>query len=162
MLKMLWCEQKNFVINQYNRWIFAQVIGDCRERKKSCNSLHATIVANKIEEVTVIDTLKNKPISFAFSEGLALSNYQFLKYFKDKKPHSLKTINLYASMEDADAEELQAIINGTFIARDLVNEPLSYLSAMQYSQDIEAYGKIWLLGRSVHKKKIETLKMGGL
>ena len=44
-------------------------------------------------------------------------------------------------MEDADAEELQAIINGTFIARDLVNEPLSYLSAIQYSKDIEAYGK---------------------
>ena len=158
------CEQKNFAINQYNRWIFAQVIGDCRESaRKAANSLHATIVANKIEEVTVIDTLKNKPISFAFSEGLALSNYQFLKYFTDKKPHSLKTINLYASMEDADAEELQAIINGTFIARDLVNEPFSYLSAMQYSKDIEAYGKKFGFKVEVlHKKKIEALKMGGL
>ena len=121
--------------------------------------MHATIVANKIEEVTVIDTLKNKPISFAFSEGLALSNYQFLKYFTDKKPHSFKTINLYASMEDADAEELQAIINGTFIARDLVNEPFSYLSAMQYSKDIEAYEKKFGFKVEVlHKRKLKPLK----
>ena len=91
--------------------------------------------------MSVINAIKNKAISFAFTEGLALSNYQFLKYFTDKKEHSLNTINLCASMEDADAEELQAIINGTFIARDLVNEPLSYLSAVQYSKDIESYGK---------------------
>ena len=121
--------------------------------------MHATIVANKIEEVTVIDTLKNKDISFAFSEGLALSNYQFLKYLTDKKAHSLKTINLCASMEDADAEELQAIINGTFIARDLVNEPLSYLSAIQYSKDIEAYGKKFGFTVEVlHKRKLKPLK----
>lgn len=162
--KCLDCKQKNFAINQYNRWIFVQIIGDCREAaRKAANSLHALIVANKLEEVTVIDTLKNKAINFAFSEGLALSNYQFLKYFSDKKAHSLKTINLCPSMDDADAEELQAIINGTFVARDLVNEPLSYLSAMQYSQDIEAYGKKFgFMVEVLHKKKIEALKMGGL
>ena len=162
--KCLDCKQNNFAINQYNRWVFVEVIGDCREdARKAANRLHALIVANKIEEVTVINTLKNKDIGFAFSEGLALSNYQFLKYFTDKKAYSLKTINLCASMEDADAEELQAIVDGTFIARDLVNEPLSYLSAMQYSQDIEAYGKKFGFTVEVlHKKKIEALKMGGL
>ena len=69
--KCLDCEQKNFAINQYNRWVFVQVIDDCRESaRKAANSLHPTIVANKIEEVTVIDTLKNKPISFAFRKDL--------------------------------------------------------------------------------------------
>ncbi len=162
--KCLEFEQMNFAINQYNRWVFVQVIGDCREAaRKAANSLHATIVANKIEEVTVIDTVKKKPICFAFSEGLALSNYQFLKYLTDKKEYSLKTINLCASMQDTDAEELQAIINGTFVARDLVNEPLSYLNAIQYSKDIEAYGKKFGFTVEVlHKKKIEALKMGGL
>lgn len=157
-------EQKSFTINQYNRWIFVQVLSDCKEgARKAANKLHTSIVANKIEEVTVIRTLNNKPVAFAFSEGLALSNYQFLKYFTDKKAHSLKTINLCAGMEDSDAAELQAIIDGTFIARDLVNEPLSYLSAMQYSQDIEAYGKSFGFSVEVfHKKKIEALKMGGL
>ena len=105
----------------------------------------------------------NKAVAFAFSEGLALSNYQFLKYFSDKKEHSLKTINLCGGMEEADVNNLQAIIDGTCIARDLVNEPLSYLSAVQYSQDIETYGKKFGFSVEVlHKKKIEALKMGGL
>ena len=66
-------------------------------------------------------------------------------------------------MSNEDATELQAIIDGTFIARDLVNEPLSYLSALQYSKDIEKYGEIYGFSVSVlHKKQIESLKMGGL
>ena len=162
--KCLDCDQKNFAINQYNRWVFIQVLGDCREASRiAANSLHASIVANKIEEITVIDALNNKAVVFAFSEGLALSNYQFLKYFTDKKKHSLETINIYADMEDYDVEELQGIVEGTFIARDLVNEPLSYLNALQYSQDIEAYGKKFGFSVEVlHKNKIEDLKMGGI
>ncbi len=162
--KCLDTEQKNFAINQYNRWVFVQVLSDCKENaRKAANTLHASVVGKKISEVSVINAMANKGVAFAFSEGLALSNYQFLKYFSDKKDHSLNTINLCASMEDADAEELQAIIDGTFIARDLVNEPLSYLSAVQYSQEIESYGKKFGFSVKVlHKKKIETLKMGGL
>ena len=157
-------EQKNFSLNQYNRWVFIQVLSDSKESaRKAANTLHASIVENKISEVSVINAMVNKAVAFAFTEGLALSNYQFLKYFSDKKEHSLKTINICSGMEDADAEELQAIIDGTFIARDLVNEPLSYLSAVQYSQDIESYGKKFGFSVEVlHKKKIEALKMGGL
>lgn len=157
-------EQKSFVINDYKRFVFVAVLSEDKEgARKAAHALHAQLNASKVEEVTVIGALNNKAVAFAFSEGLALSNYQFLKYFTDKKAHSLKTINLCAGMEDSDAAELQAIIDGTFIARDLVNEPLSYLSAMQYSQDIEAYGRLFGFAVEVlHKKKIEALKMGGL
>lgn len=162
--KCLDTEQKSFAINQYGRWVFVQVLNDCKESaRKAANTLHASVVGKKISEISVINAMGNKAVSFAFSEGLALSNYQFLKYFSDKKEHSLKTINLCAGMEEADANNLQAIIVGTFIARDLVNEPLSYLSAVQYSKDIEAYGKTFGFSVEVlHKKKIEILKMGGL
>ena len=163
-VKCLETEQKNFTINQYDRWIFVQVLSDCKESaRKEANKIHASIVGNQILEVSVINALGDQAVAFAFSEGLALSNYQFLKYFSDKKEHSLKTINLCAGMEETDVTSLQAIIDGTFIARDLVNEPLSYLSAVQYSQDIEAYGKAFGFSVEVlHKKKIEILKMGGL
>ncbi|MBF90736.1 MAG: peptidase M17 [Flavobacteriales bacterium] len=162
--KCLDTEQKNFAINQYKRWIFVQVLSDCKEKaRKAANTLHASVVGNKISEVSIINAMENKLIAFAFSEGLALSNYQFLKYFSDKKEHSLKIINLCTGMKDTDAEELQAIIDGTFIARDLVNEPLSYLNAVQYSKDIESYGnKFGFSVEVLHKKKIEALKMGGL
>lgn len=157
-------EQKSFVINQYSRMVFVAVLTDDKEvARKAAHALHSQLNANKIEAVTVINALENKPVALAFSEGLALSNYQFLKYFTDKKAHSLRTINLCDGTEDADADELQAIIDGTFIARDLVNEPLSYLTALQYSQDIEALGKECGFSVEVfHKEKIEELKMGGL
>tara|TARA_B100000900_G_scaffold412430_1_gene434192 strand:+ start:587 stop:1996 length:1410 start_codon:yes stop_codon:yes gene_type:complete len=163
-IKCLDTEQINFALNQYKRWIFIQVLSDSKESaRKAANTLHNSVVDNKISEVSVINAMANKAVAFAFTEGLALSNYQFLKYFSDKKEYSLKTINICTGMEDADAEELQAIIDGTFIARDLVNEPLSYLSAIQYSQDIESYGKKFGFSVEVfHKKKIEALKMGGL
>ena len=162
--KSLDTAQKSVYINQYNRWIYVQMLTDCRESaRKAANSLHASIVGNKINEVSVINAMNNKAVAFAFAEGLALSNYQFLKYFSDKKEHSLTTINLCAKMSNEDATELQAIIDGTFIARDLVNEPLSYLSALQYSKDIENYGETHGFSVEVlHKKQIESLKMGGL
>ena len=162
--KSLDTAQKSVYINQYNRWIYVQMLTDCRESaRKAANSLHASVVGNKINEVSVINAMNNKAVAFAFAEGLALSNYQFLKYFSDKKEHSLTTINLCAKMSNEDATELQAIIDGTFIARDLVNEPLSYLSALQYSKDIENYGETHGFSVEVlHKKQIESLKMGGL
>ena len=57
----------------------------------------------------------------------------------------------------------EALLQAVFHARDLVNEPLSYLTAIQFSKEIEKMGTE--AGFSVevfHKKKIETLKMGGL
>lgn len=157
-------EQKSFVINEYKRFVFVAVLSEDKEAaRKAAHGLHAQLSANKVEEVTVIGALNNKAVALAFSEGLALSNYQFLKYFSDKKAHSLKTINLCNGTEGADAAELQAIIEGTFIARDLVNEPLSYLTALQYSKDIEALGEAHGFSVEVfHKSKIEELKMGGL
>ena len=93
--KCLDTEQKKFAINQYNRWVFVQVLSDCKESaRKAANTLHSSVVSKKISEVSVINVMANKAVAFAFSEGLALSNYQFLKYFSNKKEHSLNTINL--------------------------------------------------------------------
>ena len=58
---------------------------------------------------------------------------------------------------------MNAVIEATCFARDLVNEPLSYLTAPQLSKEIQKAGKA--NGFSVEvfdKKKIEKLKMGGI
>lgn len=157
-------EQKEFIINQYRRFVFVSILSDEKEdARKKAHSLHAQLAARKVAEIGIINALNNKAVALAFSEGLALSNYQFLKYFTDKKAHSLTKINLCKRAEEADAQELQSIIDGTCVARDFVNEPLSYLTALQYSRDIEALGKVHGFSVDVfHKSKIEELKMGGL
>ena len=162
--KALKNEQKSMLINRYSHCIFVVLTSDNLEKiRLSANSLHPQIIKEKIEDITVVDCCKNSNESLAFVEGLALSNYQFLKYFKDKKNHSLKSIRLHFDGSEQDIQHLQSVVLGTYVARDLVNEPFSYLTAPQYSKDIEALGKASGFSVEVfHKSKIEALKMGGL
>ncbi|UCG27628.1 MAG: leucyl aminopeptidase, partial [Bacteroidales bacterium] len=102
----------------------------------------------------------------AFAEGLALSNYQFLKYLREsrKKKNSLKKIVLFSKkLKDEKLRHLQTVTEAVYMTRDLINEPLSYLTALQLSREIREMGK--KAGFTVevfNKKKIEALKMGGL
>jgi leucyl aminopeptidase len=162
--KALKNEQKSMLINRYSHCIFVVLTSDNLEKiRLSANSLHPQIINEKIVDITVVDCCKNSSESLAFVEGLALSNYQFLKYFKDKKNHSLKSIGLHFDGSEQDIQYLQSVVQGTYVARDLVNEPFSYLTAPQYSKDIESLGKVSGFSVEVfHKSKIEALKMGGL
>ena len=100
----------------------------------------------------------------AFAEGLGLGNYQFLKYFSDadERKNSLEIININGLSEN-ELNDLNAVVSSTLVARDFVNEPLSYLTAEQYAHDILELGED--AGFSVdvfNKTKIQALKMGGL
>lgn len=99
------------------------------------------------------------------AEGIALSNYQFIKYFKDadKKAYQLKTIFLQEDLEDTDINVLNNTLKAVFWARNMVNEPVSYLTASKLSEEIEALSKEASMTVEVlEKTKIESLKMGGL
>ena len=156
-------EIKSICINRFDQYVFVEVLDKEKEKARlRANALHSSIVSLKIEAVDILDLCKTGSLGFYFAEGLALSNYQFLKYFSKDKSNSLKKINLISDNEDK-VKNLQAMVEGTLIARDLVNEPLSYLTALQYSKDMEVLSKeVGLKVEVLHKKKIETLKMGGL
>jgi leucyl aminopeptidase len=99
-----------------------------------------------------------------FAEGLALSNYQFLKYFTKEgvKPNSLKSVYLTQASNE-DLQKLNAVIEGTYLARNLVNEPLHFLTAAQLAEEAKkAAAKYGFNIEVFNKKKIESLKMGGL
>ncbi len=120
----------------------------------------------KADTVNIYDFTDNKENILAFSEGFILSSYQFLKYFSDadKKSHSLKAINLVSKkIEVKDVDELKIVCDSVFKARDLVNEPSSYLTAEQLAEEIKQMAKQSGFNVEVFgKKKIESLKMGGL
>ncbi len=103
--------------------------------------------------------------ALALAEGLELSNYQFLKYFKDadKKRYHLKEIHLLGDFNKKEIEHLNNTNIAVYWARDMVNEPVSFLTATQLSKEIEALSKIEDLEVTVFEKaKLEALKMGGL
>ena len=123
----------------------------------------------------IFDFVKNEPsltvsskddeASLAFVEGLLLSSYQFLKYFKDadKKKNKLKEIKVYDSVKKQDIDTLQNLISSVFWARDMVNEPVSFMNATQLANEIVTKGKQSNYKVDVLEKgKIESLKMGGL
>jgi len=102
----------------------------------------------------------------ALAEGVALSNYQFLKYFGDakKRANSLNTIELNVKgIKANDLKDLVSVTHATYEARTLVNEPFNFLTAVQYSKEMKRIGKAFgFTVETFNEKKIESLKMGGL
>jgi leucyl aminopeptidase len=132
----------------------------------AAHSLHSSIVDRGLERLLVINAGVSPEESIAFTEGLALSNYQFLKYRTgdNRKENALKEIALSdEGLTNQQVLNLENLVSAVYRTRDLVNEPLSYLSAEQLSAEMEQMGRE--AGFSVEvfgKLKIESLKMGGL
>ena len=135
------------------------------EIRKAGASILTALNHYKITKVAVTSRTR-KDYLFAFVEGLALGSYHFKKYLsnKDNGNSHLKTIILdNHSITQERFEELTAVVHATCLARDLVNEPQSYLSAVKLSEEIETAGSTYGFDVEVFDKaKIESLKMGGL
>ena len=117
------------------------------------------------KEATSLFVHGAKQASLAFGEGFVMSNYQFIHYRKNAttEKYALETIDFSAKITSAQLDELQATLKAVFWARDLVNEPVSHLTATRLAEEIEAKGKEANFSVTVlEKSKIEALKMGGL
>jgi len=134
-------------------------------RKAGFNA-HSVLKDLDLTSVTVCNKGVEPEESIAFAEGLALTSYQFRKYLTgDRVPaYKMEEIGLMDSgLSDPHVEKLNNLVRAVYLARDLVNEPLSYLTAVQLSDEIEGMGKESGFSVEVfNKKKIESLKMGGL
>ena len=150
------------ILNKEDRSLHNQL----EETRKAAHQLHPTIQDHGIATLVVVNCGVKTENCLAFAEGLALTNYQFLKYRTrdDDQKYILDEIQLVdESLRDDQAEKLDHLVRGVYLARDLVNEPLSFLTAVQLSLEIEKMGRE--AGFSVeifNKKKIQSLKMGGI
>ncbi len=164
---------KNFILQGGT----VPVVVSIAEDKKEINKINEAIrkagnavcgISNryKLRTVCVINESGIAKAHFPFCEGLAMSNYQFIKYRKDEKKtaNTLREIKLL--VKDSSKEEvkkLQTIIEAIYLVRDLVNEPVNHLNATQLADSIKAAGEIAGYTTIIYnKKKIEELKMGGL
>jgi leucyl aminopeptidase len=136
------------------------------EARTAAHALHQSINDLDISKLIIVNGGVTPEESIAFAEGMALSAYQFLKYKtgENLKPNSLKELGIYdRDLSEDHLVKLENLVNAVYFSRDLVNEPLSFLTAVQLSSEIEKMGQE--AGFSVevfNKKKIESLKMGGL
>ena len=134
--------------------------------RKAGFEMHAILKDHELKKITVINEGVDQEECVAFAEGIALSNYQFLKYLTDDstRKHALDEISVYdEGLSEDHIIKLGNLIQSVYLTRNLVNEPLSYLTALQLSAEIEEMGRASGFSVEVfHKKKIEALKMGGL
>ncbi len=160
-----------FSVNQYKQyvWVINAVKNPNPTQKEKLRIAGAKIASSlktkKQTSVAIENTLTSTESLLAVIEGLALASYEFIKYFSDKKDKVLLQEIIVAGkvVDDKELEEITHVIHGTFISRDLVNEPVQYLTARRLSKEIEKLSRE--AGFSFEyfgKKKIESLKMGGL
>lgn len=164
-------KKKLITVNQFTRTVFIQTAD--KEKTTTPQSREAmrkngdTVcgMLNKIRAKTVSlsgDGFENQMLDFA--EGLMLGNYQFLKYKSKKEKNSLGAIKIKSSViSESELKNLNTIVEATCIARDLVNEPPSFLTATQLANEFVKLGSKGGFGVTVYDKpKIEEMKMGGL
>jgi leucyl aminopeptidase len=106
---------------------------------------------------------KDEDLFLAFIEGLMLASYSFIKYKSKKKKRPGQLEVCHAGLSLSAIEEVQLLVNATFEARDLVNEPVSFLDTLQLGKEIVRLGEKYGFETEIHDKaKIASLKMAGL
>ncbi|MGD1889621.1 MAG: hypothetical protein ACFB15_03310 [Cyclobacteriaceae bacterium] len=143
-------EKKDVVaFNQYDRWLY--LINESTEdsssdiletyRKRGA-SLYSLVKQEGIKKAKL--TGGTPELLLTFAEGLLLASYEFSRYKKDSKEgrDGLSEISIvHAEVKRADIKELSALVEGTFLARDLVNEPVISLNAETLSKAFKKAGK---------------------
>ncbi len=162
-----------FAFNRLQYWVFVRILKketeeyksweNCRkagdELQKEANHLKLKTLALKGVEVS-------PKALISLAEGLVLGNYQFVKYFKDatEKENSLKTVFILSDeINQAEIDKQNVILDAVCRCRELVNEPVMQLNAVKLSENFAEMGKeAGIKVEILNKKKIESLKMGGL
>ncbi|OQX99034.1 MAG: hypothetical protein B6I24_03745 [Bacteroidetes bacterium 4572_128] len=168
-------KKKQITINHYDKFVFVNILEKSKKKleykdkenaRKSAFALWNTIQNYKLKEIEICDIENRSSIVLAFAEGLALSNYQFLKYFSkknfEKKRSFLEKIS-FVNLKEEDISELKNLMEAVYLTRDLVNEPVNFLNTEKFSCEIKRISEeIGFSAEIFDKKKIESLKMGGI
>ena len=162
-------EKGTEIIKLYDYERYAFIINPKVEKNKNQQTENLRLIGDKLqsmlkeEELVVITLLKNEAKKgLDLAEGLALSNYTFTEHKTDPKTSKLKEIIL-TNVSEKEVNELQNIVDSVYLTRDLVNEPFSHLTATDLANRAKIAGENSGFTTDIfNKKKIESLKMGGL
>ena len=171
--KELNADKKSIVINQYKRIVgifqpeknndLNKLLEKCR---KAGDNFLSSVNKHKLQNITIVDLAEKPELVLAIAEGMALSNYQFLKYRKEKKKeeNSLNEITIISKgLRPGQVEATKNVVDAVCRARTLVNEPHSWLNATQLSDEFIRLGKeAGFDVKVLDKSKIKSYKMGGL
>lgn len=163
-------KEKIVVVNHYTHQSIVVLVPDTTklEKKEKLRLLGkdvcARINAMKKDEVEVDGSRVSEEQTVCFLEGLVLANYQFLTYFSDAKKieNSLVEVGV-KGLSEKQVGELSTVLEGVYLCRDLVNEPVITLDAVELADRFTKLGREAGLSVEVFDKdQITDLGMGGL
>jgi leucyl aminopeptidase len=136
------------------------------ERIRTLGHLAFKMVTDfKIKDIQISAVGVKESYAFAFMEGLALSNYKFYKYKKKSDPNGL-IANIQTdenSLSEKKLTQLNNLIQAVYFVRDLVNEPVGYLTAAQLTEKALAMAaECGIQTTTLSVEEMETLQMGGV
>ncbi|HEX8427525.1 peptidase M17 [Hymenobacter sp.] len=172
--EQLAADSKLIHLNQYSHHHYYVVAPDpakstphlaAEALRKSGHQLHARLKADKVRELYLNDLTDTSALPL--TEGLALTAYQFEGYKTDEKtrqaPDLQKLTLISAGITAEQVQELVGVLQGVFLARDLVNAPLNKLNATQFAESMAAAGEeVGYHTEILDLVRIEALRMGGL
>lgn len=166
-------EQSSVSINQYDRYIFIYILRNKKtdwQTKEVCRKGGAEIqvAANrlKLTELTINNLSKTADAAYLLAEGLALANYQFLKYRTEGKKITNTLTTLYftkTSITVKELNQLSVVSAAIYKVRTLVNEPVNFLTATQLAKEIALMGKeAGFKVTTLNKAQLIKEKMNGI
>ncbi len=159
-------------LNRLSYWVFIiflkeepeeyLVLENCR---KAGDQVQAILDDQKEESVWIVDAAKNPAETFAVAEGALLGSYRFRKYrTKERDESTLRKIAVVSKGITPEAvNRLNAVTEGVWFARDMINEPNSTLTATVFAAEVEKRATdAGIRVEVLNKKKLESLQMGGI
>jgi len=136
------------------------------ELRKSTVKIQEKLKQHKQLEVQITSSDSSPESVKSIAEGLSLSRYNFTRYKSDSEKESYILYPEKILIHEEKCDYIPALKNLTeavCFARDRVNEPLSHLTAEGLATKIREFCEgAGLKVETLTKKRIETLKMGGL
>ncbi len=122
------------------------------------------LAAAKRTEAQLVGLHDDSDLLLALAEGIALGAYAFRKYKTGKAPVTLKRIRIvHPDIDRRAVDRLNDLTGVVCTVRDLVNEPVSALNAVQLASELRTLCRnAGVKFQMLDKAQIEAMGMGGL
>ncbi len=164
-------KKHNFSFNKYTHFVIIVIVKEENTVYKKLESLRKQgdkvgkfLLRHNQNSININGLSAESATIKAFSEGLILGNYKFLKYKSNKDSEAIKSINITGkNITKSDILELKAITEGVYHCRDLINTPFRDMKAMDFADNIlKLCNPLGIKTEVFNKSQLSALKMAGI
>lgn len=158
---------KKFLTSQAGHLVLTLGLGSQPQAEATRRAVHQTLTLadeHQVRQLLLVTDADQGPDFFTLAEAARLSVYRFTTYQNKPRSLHLQTLHLMGGTAfEADIERGELRAEVTCVARDLVNEPVITLTALELARRCEQLGKKYGFAVEVFdKQQIQELGMGGI